>query len=487
MKDIIYSLIENEKMYPEQIAIKHNTDVLTYRELNQYANKLADLIKDTKSPLIVYGHMSPFMIVGMIASMKAGCGYVPLDISMPEERINTIIEKINPDFIFNTSEHSLDSNGKEIVNTETLLMDNRTVEFESKIKDQDIAYTIFTSGSTGEPKGVQIRYESLNEFTNWMVDLNKIGENQQWLNQAPFSFDLSVMAIYPCLATAGTLNLVDKTMINKPKLLNDMLEQSKINVWVSTPSFMEMCLMLPNLAETHYESLKEFFFCGEILPHKTAKMLLQRFPSAYIYNTYGPTEATVAVTSILITEAVINQYNPLPVGKARPGTQLSLAENEELIISGQCVSEGYVKDEQRSNEVFKDIDKRKSYFTGDKATVQDDLWFITGRIDFQVKLNGYRMELEEIEFHLRQIDVVKEAIVVPVYKNNKVTQLQGVVVLNDLNDDKDEQTVIHDIKQELKQAMPEYMIPRKIIFKEQFPLTINGKLDRKQIAEDVLA
>jgi len=170
----------------------------------------------------------------------------------------------------------------------------------------------------------------------------------------------------------------------------------------------------------------------------------------------------------------------------RPGTQLSLAENEELIISGQCVSEGYVKDEQRSNAVFKDINDRRSYFTGDKATVQDDLWFITGRIDFQVKLNGYRMELEEIEFHLRQVDIVKEAIVVPVYRNNKVTQLQGVVVLNDLNNVKDEQTLIHDIKQELKQAMPEYMIPRKIIFKEQFPLTINGKLDRKQIAEDVL-
>lgn len=97
------------------------------------------------------------------------------------------------------------------------------------------------------------------------------------------------------------------------------------------------------------------------------------------------------------------------------------------------------------------------------------------------------MELEEIEFHLRQVDIVKEAIVVPVYRNNKVTQLQGVVVLNDLNNIKDEQTLIHDIKQELKQAMPEYMIPRKIIFKEQFPLTINGKLDRKQIAEDVLA
>ncbi|PHK48844.1 D-alanine--poly(phosphoribitol) ligase subunit DltA [Staphylococcus edaphicus] len=486
MKDIIYSLIENEKHYPDQIAVKHNEDVLTYRELNRYADALAYFIKDSYKPLIVYGHMSPFMIVGMIASIKAGCGYVPLDISMPEDRIKSIIKKIEPEYIWNTTETQLDLNHAHILDTNIFNEVDIPNRFESQINGSDIAYTIFTSGSTGEPKGVQIRYDSLNEFTQWMIDLNKIGENQQWLNQAPFSFDLSVMAIYPCLATGGTLNLVDKTMISKPKLLNDMLLQAKINVWVSTPSFMEMCLMLPDLSEEHYESLKEFFFCGEILPHKTAKMLLQRFPSAYIYNTYGPTEATVAVTSILITEAVINQYNPLPVGKVRPGTQLTLAENEELVISGQCVSEGYVKDEQRSKAVFKDIKQRRAYYTGDKATVNDDLWFITGRIDFQVKLNGYRMELEEIEFHLRQIDVVKEAIVVPIYKSGKVTQLQGVVVLNQSNDDNERQTLIHDIKQELKQTMPEYMIPRKIIFRDQFPLTINGKLDRKQIAEDIL-
>ena len=176
-----------------------------------------------------------------------------------------------------------------------------------------------------------------------MNDLNQLGEDQEWLNQAPFSFDLSVMAIYPCLFTGGTLNLVDKDMIKKPKLLNDMLQQTPINVWVSTPSFIEMCLLLPTLEEKQYPSLKEFFFCGEILPHRTAKALTERFPSAVIYNTYGPTEATVAVTSVQITPEILEQYNPLPVGQARPGTTLSTTDEGELVIAGNSVSAGYLK------------------------------------------------------------------------------------------------------------------------------------------------
>lgn len=113
-----------------------------------------------------------------------------------------------------------------------------------------------------------------------------------------------------------------------------------INVWVSTPSFIEMCLLLPNLNEKQYNSLNHFFFCGEILPHRTAKALVSRYPSATIYNTYGPTEATVAVTSIQITQEVLEQYNPLPVGVSRPGTTLSTTDEGELVIEGQSVSLG---------------------------------------------------------------------------------------------------------------------------------------------------
>ncbi|MEK4843427.1 MULTISPECIES: D-alanine--poly(phosphoribitol) ligase subunit DltA [Staphylococcus] len=486
MKDIIRTLIEHGENCPNQVAVKHNDEILTYEALNCFANKLAILLKDAKTPLILYGHMSPFMIVGMIGSMKAGCGYVPLDTSIPQDRILSIINKIEPQYIFNTTDEQLEIEDISFISKELLTSVKQNEDIVSKIKDSDIAYTIFTSGSTGEPKGVQISYESLNLFTNWMLELNQVGSNQQWLNQAPFSFDLSVMSIYPCLMTAGTLNLVDKTMINKPKLLNEMLEESKINVWVSTPSFMEMCLMLPRLTETYYSNLKEFFFCGEILANKTAKLLLQRFPSAYIYNTYGPTEATVAVTSILVTEEVINQYNPLPVGLPQPGTKLSLTDEGELIISGKCVSKGYVKDELRSKKVFNEIDGQKSYYTGDKAQFIDNQWFINGRIDYQIKLNGYRMELEEIEFQLRKLEKIRDAIVVPTYKNNKVTHLNAAVILNHCDEVKDVQTLTHDIKTELKPVLPEYMIPKKIIYMKKLPLTMNGKLDRKKIAEAIL-
>lgn len=486
MKDIIRTLIEHGENCPNQVAVKHNDEILTYEALNRFANQLAILLKDAKTPLILYGHMSPFMIVGMIGSMKAGCGYVPLDTSIPQDRILSIINKIEPQFIFNTTDEQLEIEDISFISKDLLTGVKQNEDTVSKIKDSDIAYTIFTSGSTGEPKGVQISYESLNLFTNWMLELNQVGSNQQWLNQAPFSFDLSVMSIYPCLMTAGTLNLVDKTMINKPKLLNEMLEESKINVWVSTPSFMEMCLMLPRLTEAYYSNLKEFFFCGEILANKTAELLLQRFPSAYIYNTYGPTEATVAVTSILVTEEVINQYNPLPVELPQPGTKLSLTHEGELIISGKCVSEGYVKDELRSKKVFNKLDGQKSYYTGDKAQFIDNQWFINGRIDYQIKLNGYRMELEEIEFQLRKLEKIRDAIVVPTYKNNKVTHLNAAVILNHCDEVKDVQTLTHDIKTELKPVLPEYMIPKKIIYMKKLPLTMNGKLDRKKIAEAIL-
>lgn len=486
MKDIIRTLKEHGENCPNQVAVKHNDEILTYEALNSFANQLAIILKNAKTPLILYGHMSPFMIVGMIGSMKAGCGYVPLDTSIPQDRILSIIKKIEPQFIFNTTDEQLEIEDISFISKDLLTGVKQNEDTVSNIKDSDIAYTIFTSGSTGEPKGVQISYESLNLFTNWMLELNQVGSNQQWLNQAPFSFDLSVMSIYPCLMTAGTLNLVDKTMINKPKLLNEMLEESKINVWVYTPSFMEMCLMLPRLTEAYYSNLKEFFFCGEILANKTAELLLQRFPSAYIYNTYGPTEATVAVTSILVTEEVINQYNPLPVGLPQPGTKLSLTHEGELIISGKCVSEGYVKDELRSKKVFNKLDGQKSYYTGDKAQFIDNQWFINGRIDYQIKLNGYRMELEEIEFQLRKLEKIRDAIVVPTYKNNKVTHLNAAVILNHCDEVKEVQTLTHDIKTELKPVLPEYMIPKKIIYMKKLPLTMNGKLDRKKIAEAIL-
>lgn len=483
MADLINILNHFVQEQPEAVAVRHTNDELTYKQLDEESSKLAHLLQDSKKPMILYGHMSPYMIVGMIGAIKSGCGYVPIDTSVPKERVNMIIDKVQPEIIFNTSDETLEQTNAQVLKVSDIQDSQYPIVFDSQMKQNDVVYTIFTSGSTGEPKGVQIEYASLNEFAEWMVSLNKTGTGKEWLNQAPFSFDLSVMAIYPCLTSGGTLNLVDKDMIKKPKLLNEMLVQTPMNVWVSTPSFIEMCLLLPNLNEQQYSSLKQFFFCGEILPHKTAKALVERFPNSMIYNTYGPTEATVAVTSIQITEEILNQYNPLPVGVARPGTKLFATEEGELVIEGQSVSLGYLKNEEKTTAVFNFEDGVRTYHTGDKTKIEDGLWFIQGRIDFQIKLNGYRMELEEIETQLRQSKHVREAVVVPVYKNGKVIHLIGAVVPTEPVEDNLAMTT--HIKHELKSRLPEYMIPRKFEWMEQLPLTSNGKLDRKKIAEVV--
>lgn len=347
MTDIINKLQAFADANPQSIAVRHTTDELTYQQLMDESSKLAHRLQGSKKPMILFGHMSPYMIVGMIGAIKAGCGYVPVDTSIPEDRIKMIINKVQPEFVFNTTDELFESLAGEVFTIEDIKTSQDPVIFDSQIKDNDTVYTIFTSGSTGEPKGVQIEYASLVQFTEWMLELNKSGNEQQWLNQAPFSFDLSVMAIYPCLASGGTLNLVDKNMINKPKLLNEMLTATPINIWVSTPSFMEMCLLLPTLNEEQYGSLNEFFFCGEILPHRAAKALVSRFPSATIYNTYGPTEATVAVTSIQITQEILDQYPTLPVGVERPGARLSTTDEGELVIEGQSVSLGYLKNDKK--------------------------------------------------------------------------------------------------------------------------------------------
>ena len=485
MADLINILNHFVQEQPEAVAVRHTNDELTYKQLDEESSKLAHLLQDSKKPMILYGHMSPYMIVGMIGAIKSGCGYVPIDTSVPKERVNMIIDKVQPEIIFNTSDETLEQTNAQVLKVSDIQDSQYPIVFDSQMKQNDVVYTIFTSGSTGEPKGVQIEYASLNEFAEWMVSLNKTGTGKEWLNQAPFSFDLSVMAIYPCLTSGGTLNLVDKEMINKPKLLNEMLVNTPINAWVSTPSFMEMCLLLPNLNESSYPSLNHFFFCGEILPHRTAKALLDRYPSAVVYNTYGPTEATVAVTGIKLTPEVIETYNPLPVGVSRPNTSLFTTDEGELVIKGNSVSLGYLDNKEKTDAVFNFEDGLRIYHTGDKAIEKDGQWFIQGRIDFQIKLNGYRMELEEIETQLRQSEFVRETVVVPVYKNNKVIHLIGAVVPTE--EVRDDLEMTRQIKSELKSRLPEYMIPRKFVWMKQLPLTSNGKLDRKQVAEDINA
>ena len=205
-----------------------------------------------------------------------------------------------------------------------------------------------------------------------------------------------------------------------------------------------------------------------------------------VYNTYGPTEATVAVTGIQITQSIIQHYNPLPVGKPRAGVTLAVNDHAELIIMGRCLSQGYLNDAIKTAQVFKEYQGKQVYYTGDSAYYLDDMWFIKGRMDNQIKYNGYRIELEDIEFRLRQIHFIQEAIVVPKVKQGKVVQLIAAITLTKAVSPEEVKVLKSEITPLLAENLPTYMLPTKYEILEKLPINGNGKVDRKAINEVIL-
>src|SRR4029077_3455415 len=285
------------------------------------------------------------------------------------------------------------------------------------VEKNDPFYILFTSGSTGEPKGVIITLACLEHFISWMLAEQQFNERAEvFLNQAPFSFDLSVMDLYCSLVTGGTLFSISRDLIENPKKLYRALATSAVTTWVSTPSFALMCLVEDKFAEAMLPRVRRFLFCGETLAPKTAAQLVARFPQARVWNTYGPTEATVATTSIHVDAAILEKYSPLPVGRVMPGTKIfivdenggELAANKrgEIIIAGPNVSPGYVGRPDLTARAFFEYRGLRAYRTGDLGRFRDGLLFFEGRIDEQIKLSGYRIELGDVEANLRALPTV---------------------------------------------------------------------------------
>ncbi|NRD79276.1 D-alanine--poly(phosphoribitol) ligase subunit DltA [Bacillus sp. BRMEA1] len=477
---------------------------ITYDQLWQQSEQVAAFLlkQDLKkqSPILVYGHMEPGMIISFLGCVKAGHPYIPVDTSIPMERVIKIISSAHSGLVINNSNQPLHLNSDaSIINYDVLLTSQtkaEPVDTSNWVKEDENFYIIFTSGSTGNPKGVQISANNLQSFINWMVEDFPINGNLCFLNQAPYSFDLSVMDIYPALASGGSIFSITKEMIARPKLLFEALEKSNTQVWTSTPSFAQMCLMDPSFNQDLLPELAVFLFCGEILPVSVSKQLMERFPNAKIFNTYGPTEATVAITSIEVTDEILNKHQNLPIGVAKSDTQILLldengaevpaGEKGEMIIVGPGVSKGYLGQKELTDKAFFEYSGQQAYRTGDAGYRDEDgLLFYKGRIDFQIKLHGYRMELEEIEYHIAKSNYVKSAVVIPVYQNEKIEYLLAAIVPSEHDFEKEYQ-LTSAIKKELGELIPAYMIPRKFTYHDELPITANGKMDRKKIKELVL-
>jgi D-alanine--poly(phosphoribitol) ligase subunit 1 len=472
--------------HPERIAHISGETSLTYRQLTSQSNKLAHYLltshPNDNSPIAIMGHKQTEMLIGFLGCIKAGHPYVPLDVSLPTQRVDAIVRTAGATL--------LTVDDLKAILAKSDAPENFTPHKPAAV---DPWYIIFTSGSTGTPKGVTITRGNLEDFIEWVLDEQKFKEADEiFLNQAPFSFDLSVMDLYSSLACGGTLFSVTKDEIAEPKKLYRALARSETTVWVSTPSFARMCLMDASFNETMMPHVRKFWFCGEILAPEVAATLLDRFPKAEVWNTYGPTEATVATTSIQITKDVIEKYRPLPVGKAKPGTQVVVhakdgqpcpgGERGEIIIAGPNVSTGYVNHAELTSSAFFQLSGQRAYHTGDWGHMQDELIFFDGRMDFQIKLNGYRIEIGDIEANLHTLPNVQDAVVLLAMKNERADYLAAFVILKNRPEQTDFE-IMREMKKQLGERLPDYMMPRKFIFLSEFPATPNGKVDRSKLAE----
>jgi D-alanine--poly(phosphoribitol) ligase subunit 1 len=467
---------------------------MTYGELclrsDVFAAWLDRELEGRVGPIAVHGHKEPEMLVAFLGAVKCGRAYVPIDVSVPAQRVEKIIEGagaalvVTPDLVSGVL-----SGLSEAEEGELRARALRRVEAE------DAFYILFTSGSTGEPKGVVITLSNLTAFVEWMMSEQRyMPAGEVFLNQAPFSFDLSVMDLYGSLTSGGTLQSVTKDELSNLKALYKRLAESGISTWVSTPSFAQMCLIEKSFSETMMPAMRRFLFCGETLAPETASQLIERFPHAEVWNTYGPTEATVATTSVRVDRALLAAFSPLPVGFEMPGTRILIcgedgvpvAEGErgEIVIVGPNVSPGYLNRPELTGKVFGQRAEGRFYRTGDWGRVRGGQVFFEGRMDGQIKLNGYRIELGDMEANLRGLEEVADAVVLPVQKGGKVDSLAAFVVLSGAKEGSDFE-VTAKLKARLGERVPVYMVPRKFIYKDAFPMTPNGKADRRKLAEEL--
>ncbi|PTA97512.1 D-alanine--poly(phosphoribitol) ligase [Kluyvera sp. Nf5] len=445
---------------PQQLAISGSDEAITWQQLSvavtDWAQRYQQCNQSAGTPVVLYGHQQAEFAVALYSCLLHNIPYIPVDCIYPQERLKEICQLANAPFYYDVAAKKFIATG---ITGQVLA-------------EPDLAYIMFTSGSTGKPKGVQIGRESVWHFMKWVSQDFSLPEKPVLMNHAVFSFDLSLIPLLANLATGGHIVLNAKEDIAAENWL-DRLKANDVSVWVSTPSFAYQRLLSPQFNSDYLPELNVFIFIGEVLNKALVKQLRRRFPQAKILNSYGPTEATIATTVVEITDEILNNDNPLlPVGVMMPDTHMEITADGELIIWGKNVMRGYLglPQENATKLLRRESEEYRGYRTGDLG-YEDGLIYCQGRNDSQIKLNGYRIEINEIENRLLAMSGISEAVVLPLMKSCGSVLRIAAFCVTDLAPEV--------IKTSLSKVIPHYMVPSQIIIKDALPLNPNGKIDRK--------
>lgn len=490
-------LIEKQvKQHADKIAIHYNNGQLSFAEWNRRANRLASFLRsrgagrNTIIPIIA--ERSPEMMVGILAIIKAGAAYLPVDPSLPADRIQFMLADSKAKLVLKQSQFELAANEDQFEIFE--LEDQRCYTGDGSDlscinQPGDLAYVIYTSGSTGTPKGVMIEHASLVNRLNWMQRRYPLVGTDLILHKTPFTFDVSVWELFWWALTGTSVCLLKPGAEKYCDQLVEVIAGRQVTVLHFVPSMF--AVFLDYVEETNsapkLRSLRQVFTSGEALTSASVKQFNKLLPWCELSNLYGPTEATIDVSFYDCPKN--NVPDSIPIGKPIDNTGLFITDKHlqlqpigvagELCISGTGLARGYLNREELTHEKFVKVNWQNGlvYRTGDLARwLPDGNIEYLGRMDHQVKIRGYRIELGEIEHCLLQQQLIKEALVVAKQRGENESYLCAYIVVH-------QPLAEEAIKEELAKTLPAYMIPHYIITLDKMPLSSNGKVNRKVLPE----
>jgi D-alanine--poly(phosphoribitol) ligase subunit 1 len=449
---------------------------------------IIDLEIPVGHPICIYGEKEALFPIVMITLISLDIPYIPIDAMMPSGRIENIKQQTQSKVLINCSVKTCDVPFEVFITSElNVLQTDSNKIYPIIFNNQDpVRYILFTSGSTGSPKGVQITRSALNSFVDWYLTWPLLSTDSVFMNQAPFSFDVSLCDFIGAFGLGGTMILNNYSILKSGQLFLDRLKLNGATTLVCTPSFILIYLSIPEFNEVNFPCIDQFIFMGEELPVNTVKKLKHKFSQSKIINAFGPTEATVVTTYIEITDEVLNNNSKsLPIGYCRPSAEIVILNKDgesgigEIGLIGPHLSIGYFLDAEKTSQSFVVENGKRIYKTGDVGYIKNNLVYYLGRNDGQVKLNGYRIELEEISHVLITHPAILNAVTIPLKVGEVTKKIVSFIILNEPIEENASET----LKSFLLKYLPAYMIPAEFIAVSEFPLNSNYKTDKKALLD----